>query len=185
MKKSVQMVLSLSIVGIISGISLVGMYSYTHLRIEANKRRAIQEAIFTVLPGIKDYEVIIKDGKEIYKGLDSSGKMVGYAFTGEGGGYQGKIKIMVGVDPGLEKVKGIEILESVETPGLGAKISSDWFKNQFKELRTLPSIQLIKGKTHKKEPYQVQAITGATISSQAVVEIMNKTLEEVREKLKE
>ena len=182
MKKSIQMILSLSIVGIISGISLVGIYKYARPRIEINAKKAIREAIFAVLPGIENYKVIMKDGKEIYKGLDSSGNLVGYAFTGEGGGYQGKIKIIVGVDPELKEIKGIEILESVETPGLGAKISSNWFKNQFKGLKTLPYIELIKEKK-LKESNQIQAITGATISSKAIVEIINKTLKEVREKL--
>ena len=183
MKKPIQMILSLSIIGVISGVSLVGIYKYARPRIEINAKKAVREAIFAVLPGIENYKVIMKDGKEIYEGLDSSGNLVGYAFTGEGGGYQGKIKIIVGADPELKEIKGIEILESVETPGLGAKISSSWFKNQFKGLKTLPFIELIKEKKLKKSN-QIQAITGATISSKAIVKIVNKSLKEVREKLK-
>ena len=178
------MVLSLSIIGIISGLSLVGIYNYARPRIEENEEKAIQKAIFAVLPGIESYEVIVKDGKEIYEGLNSSKDLVGYAFTGEGAGYQGEIKIIMGVDRELKEVKGIEILEAVETPGLGAKISSDWFKDQFKKLETLPLIELIKGEEIKKSN-QIQAITGATISSKAVVEIVNKTLKDIRERLSE
>ncbi|GAG30217.1 unnamed protein product, partial [marine sediment metagenome] len=66
------------------------------------------------------------------------------------------------------------------TPGLGAKITSEPFRDQFKELLVLPFVELVKGET--KESNQIQAITGATISSQAVVDILNKTIKEMREK---
>lgn len=193
------MILTLSIVGIISGAALVGVYQYTHPLIEKNKEEALQRAIFEVLPEAKDYDVITyntvtkevllreKDyrsttekEKVVYRGLDSSGALIGYALEGEGAGYQGEIKIMIGIDPGLNNTIGIEILESVETPGLGAKITSPWFKDQFNNLKILPLVELIKNKLPFK-PNQVQAITGATISSQAVVDIVNKTLKQARE----
>jgi len=182
LRKSIQMVLVLSIVGMISGASLVGIYKYTQPRIEQNKKEEIRRAIFEVIPQAKSYKTIAKKGKLIYQGLDSSGNLVGYAFTGEGAGYQGTIEIMIGMDSHLEKVTGIQILESVETPGLGAKITSKAFRNQFKALLVSPLIELIKGKKTEK-PNQIQAITGATISSQAVVDILNKTIKETREKL--
>ncbi len=182
MRKSVQMVLVLSIVGIVSGGALVGVYRYAQPRIEENKKREIRQAIFKVIPEAKSYEIITKDGRLIYKGLDSSGNLVGYAFLGEGAGYQGKIEIMIGMDSVLDKTTGIQILESIETPGLGAKITSEPFRDQFRELLILPFIELVKGKT--KESNQIQAITGATISSQAVVDILNKTIKEVRERWK-
>ena len=177
------MVLVLSIVGVVSGGALVAIYRYAQPRIEENKKRALRAAIFEVLPGAESYETLVKEGKTIYKGFDSSGRLIGYAFTGEGPGYQGTIEVMIGVDPELEKTKGIEILESVETPGLGAKITEKFFRDQFRDLVIRPLIELIKGKSPEK-PNQVQAITGATISSQAVVDILNKTIKEVREILK-
>jgi electron transport complex protein RnfG len=177
------MVLVLSIVGVASGGALVGIYRYAQPRIEVNKERALRAAIFEVLPGTESHETIVKEGKTIYKGFDSSGLLLGYAFTGKGPGYQGTIEVMIGVDPELEKTKGIEILDSVETPGLGAKITERSFRDKFKDLLIIPLIELIKGKSPEK-PNQVQAITGATISSQAVVDILNKTIKEVRGILK-
>ncbi len=193
------MILTLSIVGIISGAALVGVYQYTHPLIEKNKEEALQWAIFEVLPEAKDYDVITyntitkevlprekdyrsttEEEKVVYRGLDSSSALIGYALEGGGAGYQGVIKIMIGIDPDLNNTIGIEILESVETPGLGAKITSPWFKDQFNNLKILPLVELIKNKLPFK-PNQVQAITGATISSQAVVDIVNKTLKQVRE----
>ncbi|GAI36988.1 unnamed protein product, partial [marine sediment metagenome] len=119
----------------------------------------------------------------IYKGFDSSGRLIGYAFTGNGPGYQGTIEVMIGVDSELEKTTGIEVLESVETPGLGAKITGKLFRDKFRGLVIRPLIELVKGKP-PEEPNQIQAITGATISSQAVIDILNKTIKEVREILK-
>ena len=182
MKKSVHMVLALSIVGMVSAASLVGVYQYAQPRIEENKKAEIRRAIFEVLPEAKDYSTITKEDRLIYQGLDSSGNLVGYVFIGEGAGYQGVIEIMIGMDPGLNQTRGIQILESVETPGLGAKITSESFGEQFKTLMVLPLIKLIKEKK-VEEDNQLQAITGATISSQAVVDILNLTIEEVREKL--
>lgn len=182
MKKSVHMVLVLSIVGMISGASLVGVYQYAQPRIEENKKAEIRRAVFEVLPEAKDYSVITKEDRLIYQGLDSSGKLVGYAFIGEAPGYQGIIEIMIGMDPELNQTRGIQILESLETPGLGAKITSKSFREQFRTLLVVPLIELIKQKK-AEEDNQVQAITGATISSQTVVDILNNTIEEVREKL--
>jgi len=182
LRKSTQMVLVLSIVGMVSGASLVGVYRYAQPRIEENKKEEIRQAIFEVIPQAKSYKTIVKEGKLIYQGLDSSQNLVGYAFTGEGAGYQGTIEIIIGMDSELDKITGIQILESVETPGLGAKITSKSFRDQFRALVVLPLIDLIKGKKAEK-PNQIQAITGATISSQAIVDILNRTIKEVREKL--
>jgi len=173
------MVLVLSVVGVVSGGALVGIYRYAQPRIEVNRERALRVAIFEVLPGAETHETIVKEGKTIYKGFDSSGRLIGYAFTGNGPGYQGTIEVMIGVDPELQKTKGIEILESVETPGLGAKITERLFRDKFRGLVIRPLIELIKGKSPEK-PNQIQAITGATISSQAVIDILNKTIKEIR-----
>jgi electron transport complex protein RnfG len=177
------MVLVLSIVGVVSGGALVGIYRYAQPRIEKNRKEALRAAIFEVLPRAKSYQTMVKEGKTIYKGFDSSGRLIGYAFTGKGPGYQSTIEVMIGVGPELEKTKGIEVLESMETPGLGAKIAERSFRDPFGDLVILPFIELIKGRPPEK-PNQVQAITGATISSQAVVDILNKTTRRVREILK-
>ncbi|HHF98472.1 RnfABCDGE type electron transport complex subunit G [Candidatus Aerophobetes bacterium] len=178
MKKSYHMILTLTLVGIISSGALVGIYKYTQPMIKANQRKALEEAIFQVLPDAKSFKTIKKDKREIYQGIDSSGKIVGYAFVGEGPGYQGIIKVMIGVDPEFEKTLGIEVLESVETPGLGQKITMSFFRDQFHNLVIKPFVKLVKKKP--VAPNEIQAITGATISSQAVVDIVNSTTSKVR-----
>jgi len=169
LKKSHHMILTLTLVGVLSSLALAGIYKYTKPMIRENQRRALEEAIFQVLPGTKTFKAIKKDKMIIYQGFDSSGKPVGYAFVGEGPGYQGIIKVMIGVSPDLKKMFAIEILESVETPGLGQKITTPSFRNQF-----------------QKKPIrsnQIQAITGATISSRAIVDIVNATVGKVRKVL--
>ncbi len=181
MKKSHHMILALSLVGILSSGALVGIYRYTQPMIRANQQKALEEAIFQVLPEAKSFKTVIKDEKNIYQGIGSSGEVVGYAFVGEGPGYQGIIKVMIGVDPDFGKTFAIEVLESVETPGLGQKITTSSFRQQFEGLDITPSVELV-----KKEPTtsnQVQAITGATISSQAVVDIVNSATAQVKELL--
>jgi len=181
LKKSHHMILTLTLVGVLSSSALVGVYRYTQPMIQLNQQKALKEAIFRVLPEADSFEEIVKNGKSIYKGLDSSGKVVGYAFVGEGPGYQGIIKLMIGVDPELRKTFAIEILESVETPGLGQKITTPFFKEQFHHLEITSPIRLVKKKPATSN--EIQAITGATISSQAVVDIVNSTVAKVKELL--
>ena len=79
------------------------------------------EALYTVLPGLEGLPVEISptnspEQDHVYKGLNKAGQVVGYAASGEFQGYSSKIKVMVGIDPNLEKVLGINILAQNETP---------------------------------------------------------------------
>lgn len=177
---SVHMIIVLTIVCLFSGLSLVYMNQYSEPLIEKNKEKETREAIFKVLSDVDNIEEIKKDDMVIYKGFDKEDKLVGYAFIAEGSGYQGVIKIMVGIDSELEKLTGIDILESVETPGLGAKITEDDFKSQFQGIKVSPQIDYVKGKK-PEEDNEIQAITGATVSSRSVVNILNTGIEKVKE----
>jgi len=176
------MILVLGIVSLLSGASLVFVYNYAQPQIIKNQAEELEEAIFKVLPGAVRYETIKDDGEEIYAGKDREAETVGYACIAKGPGYQGEISVIVGLEPGLKKVTGIEILESVETPGLGGKILEDGFRGQFVNLLTVPRIDLVKGSPAKAN--EVQAITGATISSAAVTNILNNKINKVKELLK-
>ena len=91
--------------------------------------------------------------------------------------------MMAGIKPDLETLTGIEILESQETPGLGQEITSDEFKKQFINLKTIPRITYIKNQK-PTNPNEIEAITGATISSKAIITILNDTIKEIKAKLK-
>lgn len=178
MKHSIQTALTLLTIGVISAISISFMAQYAYPIIEKNREAALRQAILAVLPGAERFETIDKKNK-IYRGFNRNNKAAGYAFAGEGGGYQGIIKMMIGVSPDWHNLTGIIILENLETPGLGAKITSDEFRSQFKNFPVQFSIEYILNKPPEK-PNQIRAITGATISSRAVVNILNEYINQVK-----
>jgi len=181
-------VLTLAIAGLISGIAIIGIYESTLPTITANKARELREAVFKVLPGVsrmqalvhRDGELIVvempdKDEPVIYGGYDDQGDFVGYAIPAAGPGFQDTIAILYGYEPREKLVVGMEVLESRETPGLGDKIYKDAvFVGGFSALSVEPQIVAVKKGT-KSSPNEIDAITGATISSKAVVRIINET----------
>jgi electron transport complex protein RnfG len=168
------MVIVLSLVAIISGLVLVLTFKWTEPTInqiaKANQKRAILE----VLPEAKRYTEM-KNNENIFIGYDGEGNKVGIAFIAEGGGFQGDIKMMVGMDVENEKLTGMTVLSHLETPGLGARIEEDWFQDQFKG-------KSINDEYRVKE--DIEAITGATISSNAVANILKNTIPKVLKEYK-
>ena len=175
-----RMIFALTLVGVFSGLTLVFMYKYSIPKIQVNMNADTNRAIKELFPGAGKVEK--SEEKGVYKLSDKTGKALGYAFITAGNGYQGVIKLIVGVDSTIKTMKGIEVLESQETPGLGAEISMPPFKDQFKGLILSHPIEYVKNET-PNEPYEIEAITGATISSRAVVNILNKGIEDLRKTL--
>lgn len=182
-RKIVKMIVVLTSTAILSGGVLASVYRVAHPLIEGNRLRELKKAIFIVLPGAVDYEEINKEGITIYKGIDRDGGEIGYAFVSEGPGFQGKIKMMVGLSTDMKTLTGMKVLEELETPGLGNRIEEEEFQGQFKGLEIEPKIGYVKNKKPEK-PYEIQAITGATISSRAVVEAINRDVKKVVSVLK-
>lgn len=185
---SLRLVLTLAIAGLVSGVAIIGIYESTLPTITANKARELREAVFKVLPGVSQMQQLVfrdgqlvaaaeksKDEPAIYGGYDGTGAFVGYAIPGAGPGFQDTIGLLYGYAPRDKLVRGMEILESRETPGLGDKIYKDAeFVANFSALSIEPEIVTVK-KNMKQQPNEVDAITGATISSKAVVRIINET----------
>jgi electron transport complex protein RnfG len=159
----------IKIIAVLTLVSLfsAGVLSVADLlsrdKILANEKKAFDQAITAIIPEAKRVE---QEG-DIYKVFDAKDDLAAYIFLAQGQGYQGPIKVICGATVSLDKLLGIEILESTETPGLGARINEASFKGQFKGLNALEKIQ-------------IQAITGATVSSRSVVAIVNKRVEEIR-----
>lgn len=179
-----KMILNLVIIGGVSGAILAVVFGYADPLIQINKEKELKEAIFVVLPEAKDYRVhekVIGQGKEkitVYEGLDAGGAPVGVAFKADGGGFQGNVGVMVGLNLDYLRLKGIKILDQVETPGLGNRISEPAFEEQFKGVEIAPKVEYIKNRKPEK-PNQIKAITGATISSDAVVNNINNAVKKV------
>jgi electron transport complex protein RnfG len=182
-----RMVIALVLVGIVSGVTLVLVYNYAQPRIKVNQNREAERAVKSIFPEMHEAtRVIGQEGSadSVVKVSDADGRLLGYAFTAEGNGYQGTVRLIVGIDPDLSKLQGFEVVESQETPGLGAEIAEKPFQQQFIGLDAAHPIEYLKNQK-PVEPYQIEAITGATISSRAVVNMLNKRLVELREQLKD
>jgi len=175
MRNTAKMISVLTIVGLVSGAALVFMYQYANPMIIKNQKDETEKAIFKIFEKGKTYEKKTVGEETIFEVKDSSGKLLGYAFLAEGNGYQGTISLMVGIEPDFNTLVGMEVLDSQETPGLGQEIASDKFESQFKGLKTSPEITYIKNAKPSK-PNEIEAITGATISSRAVCTILNEKI---------
>jgi Na+-translocating ferredoxin:NAD+ oxidoreductase subunit G len=181
-ESSFGMILTLGVAGLISGVAIVGIYEITAPRIERNRAEALQKAVFEVVPGAAKMEKKEHGDAAVYAAQDASGKLLGYAIPAEGAGFQDTISLLYGYDPVTDKVIGMRVLESRETPGLGDKIIKDLvFVAQFEDLATQPTI--IATKKGKAAPNEIDSITGATISSVALVKIINTANETWREQL--
>ena len=188
MSTATKMIVVLTALTMIAGGILASLDGYTRPMIEAYKLQELKKAIAEVLPAHEYYDELKGNRMTLYVGKDSSeAEPVGVAFEAVGNGFQGKISIMVGISTDFSKINGIKILEQIETPGLGTKIVIDptnkkdpfWFPNQFKNLITEPMIEVVKNKKPSK-PTEIQAITGATISSKAIAIILNNQIRQAK-----
>ena len=185
-------------VGVFCGLLIVTAFQVTQPIIERNKAEALQEAIFHVLPNTSTSRTYRLDkagdfkpleGKAhgeqlVYAGYDEREELVGLAVEAQGMGYQDVIGVIYGYSFAEDAIIGIQVLESKETPGLGDKIETDAaFLENFEALDVSlrddlselanPIVPVKHGaKTH---PWEVDGITGATISSVAIAKILNQS----------
>jgi electron transport complex protein RnfG len=188
MNLTTKMIVVLTVLTMVAGGVLSYWDGITRPRIEAYRLEQLKKAIAEVLPDHESYDEVKADGMILYVGKKSNDpEPVGVAFEAIGNGFQGKISIMVGISLDFKKINAIKILEQLETPGLGTKIVEDpsnkddrfWFPNQFKNLSTEPQINVVKNIKPAK-PNEIQAITGATISSAAIATILNNEIQKAK-----
>lgn len=181
--KMSRLILTLTLIGLLSALILTFVYEWTIPKINQHQEKAKMEAINQVLPGIEsdDIKEVNKNELTFYEGY-SSGIIQGVALIVNGGGFQGEIKLVVGANPVGGEIYGIQILEHQETPGLGANIETDNFLNNFKEKPFFTE-----GKRYKvvKRPVsnkmEVEAIAGATISSEKVTNIVEEAVKSIQQ----
>jgi electron transport complex protein RnfG len=163
------------------------------LRIELNEKKKINDLVFSLIKDANDVEMIIEkasipaNGKtlktDIYKALDTKGKNIGFAFTAEGSGFADKIKLVIALDAACEKFYGFEVLASNETAYIGSEISEEFFNDQFKDA-PVDVLELVRIGNHKIIDREIVTISGATVSSEAVVSIFNNYADKIKEQLK-
>lgn len=199
--KSWHMIRALGGIGILCSFLIVFAFQVTLPIIEKNKTEYLEKSIFNVLPGATsrvtykitdDNNVELMQSEEpkvrkVYAGYNDQGKLVGIAIEASGQGFQDVIRLIYGYSPEKKAVIGFTVLESKETPGLGDKIEKDpVFLSNFEALDvsltdggSAPKnpIEMVKPGS-KKNLWQIEAITGATISSRAVTKILKQSTEE-------
>lgn len=161
-------VLFLTFVVLVSVVALTLTNSITRDKIALAKKKAVAEMLSTLFPDMDSFKYDKATG--MYT-IFSHGTIIGHAFTAQGHGYGGAIDILIGLRPDNHTLQGIRIISQQETPGLGAKIVEPSFLDQFKGIST-DQIALA------RNGGKIDAITGATISSSAVVEGVRKAIEQ-------
>jgi electron transport complex protein RnfG len=188
---SAAMIRTLGIVATICGLLIVSTYLGTLDAVNANKRIALERAVFKVIPGASNLrefvattagiqpasETVPAGGVKFYAAYDKSGALKGIAAEGVANGYAGEVRVIYAYDPIRQIITGIGVVSQHETPGIGNKILTDKaFLENFQaldvhlspDMKTVANaVQVVKHGT-KQHPWEIDAISGATITSKAV-----------------
>lgn len=171
----------LGLIALIVGLMLSVANYFTKDIIAASKEKEIAAALMQVLPSAENFEELsaenaAADVTALYRGKDAAGEIAGYCVKAEPNGYGGPIVMMVGIAKD-GSVQGVIITESEETAGLGARASQEEFRSQYNGLTEPAKVN--------KDGGEIEAISGATITSRAVTDGVNAALETVQPLLKE
>ena len=179
MSQLVKFGLILGAICLAATLVLAVTYEVTKPKIEEQLKTEEQNALKSIMPLADSFGEKTLDGIEYFEALKGK-TVVGYCVRVAGSGYSGYIRMIAGVDLN-GTIQGVAVLEHSETPGLGAKIneirpgeSEPWFLKQFKG-KYARAIAIEK---------DIDAITGATISSKAVTDAIRKTVDDLLSKLK-
>ncbi len=150
-------------------------------RIAENIRRQILEQVPDLVgggPGLKTEVIDSPAAKgQMFAARSGEGNLAGWVISATAMGYSGPITVLIGCDASGSRLTGIHVLRQTETPGLGALIAEPEFESRFKGLSTDAPVTVV-----GSEPtgQQVQALTGATVSSLSVATAVNNAMEELR-----
>ena len=162
----------LLIIAAISGVTLGVIYTVTKEPIAKQVKLEEEKALKAIFPKATSFNLITgKDNYTYYK-VHVKNKLIGYAIDASGKGFASTIKIKVGMNFN-KTIRSIIVTNQNETPGLGTRIKSEKFTDQFMN-KTLKQV-LLKKDSRKGT---IDAITGATISSRAVSEAVQKSITE-------
>ncbi len=187
-----RLLVTLGSAGAIAGLLLVFVYQVTQPAIQAYKAMVLRQAVQEVLKGPERWDTLyVVDGgltlqppagtgaaslEMVFLGYQEGGEPIGFAITGAEFGFQDIIELIFGYDPQTRTVIGMKVLSYKETPGLGDKIEKDSaFVAEFDGPET-PIVGVRTGRA-TGAANEVDMITGATISSRTVIDIINHRLE--------
>jgi len=163
----------LALICVVAAGLLATVNKLTGPKILAAAQAEEQAALKEVMPLAAKFTAVESDADKetlYYKAFDSQDKLIGFVFKAKGKGYSSVIETLVGIFPD-EKISAIKIISLNETPGLGMRVTEDKFTSQFDQ-------------RHSLDLAGVQTITGATISSRAVIDSIMKKAQEIKELIK-
>lgn len=178
------------------GSALAAVHVVLSPAIEENKINETLERVPELIPGgdidMGDLEIVSRQVQVEKLGRSANyavyeatleGERMGWVVKSAGQGYADRIELLVGLDSDADSISGLFILEQKETPGLGNKVVENRWRGQFKGKPAGGG--LVVTKSGASAPSEIDAVTGATISSRSVVQIVNTVLADVRPILKE
>lgn len=171
MREYTKMVVVLTVVSLLSGGVLAETYRFAQPKIEKMHEERFAQSVFDVVRGATRFEEVDSAELSMFRVFDEGEVLVGYAFVAEPAGFQGAIRVMVGVDGDFTKITGMSVLEHSETPGLGSRIAEPVFGGQFIGKSVSDEFK-VEG--------DIDAVTGATISSTAVANGLKDGIERAR-----
>jgi len=193
MSHAAQMMRLLAAVSLLCGLLIVGTQVNTARRIRHNQEVILRESVAQLLPGVAKQIIygitpsgkltilasVEAPGPRFFAGYDAAGNLLDLVIEANERGYADVISAMYRYSPDTRTIAGFQVIDMKETPGLGNKISSDpgFFEN-FKHLDATHPINTVKHGA-KKNPWEIDAISGATISSRAVGRMLQKSVAEV------
>lgn len=168
----------LVIICVIVSAALAGTNMLTKDKIAEQQALNAEASRKLVLSAAEAFEE--KDGGAYFEGITNN-KTVGYVFETSAKGYGGDINVMTGISTEGE-ITGVVILNHSETPGLGANATKEDFREQYKQPVPENGITIVKYQTPKQG--EIEAMTGATITSTAVTNAVNSAVEQYNEIVK-
>jgi len=172
----------LIVASVLFGLLLAGAEAALNPRIVANEQEKLNSNMQELISQASQFEMIV-EGMEVptgtksvktnvYRAVDAQGHTVGYAFIAVGPGFADKIKLVIAVDARFDKYLGFKVLFSNETPGFGDRIKTPYYADQYVGA-PVERLELSKIGNPGVIDNRIVAISGATVSSEAVINIFN------------
>jgi electron transport complex protein RnfG len=199
---SAAMIRTLGIVATVCGILIVSAYEGTLDAVTANKKLALERAVFKVIPGassVKEFvagsggitpagPTIAAGGVKFYAAYDQAGTLKGVAAEGAAKGYADTVRVMYAYDMTRQVITGFGLVSMRETPGIGDKIITDAaFQKNFialdaslaADMKSLAhAIKVVKHGS-KQNAWEIDAIAGATVTCKAVGKGINDSAQKL------
>ncbi len=171
----VRLVTTLATLGAACALILSSVSWATSSRIEENQAAYLRKSVLRVIPGAVSETPLKLADTSIFATYNDRGDFVAYAIVAVGQGFQDTITLVYGYNPNTQKLTGFRVLASRETPGLGDKIEKD---DHFQQAFAGQPVNVADGALEHplvlvkpgsgSSNWEVDAISGATISSRAV-----------------